>query len=99
MDVVALPLVVALLAGVVWLVSAPLRGGAEVTAERRSGEIADLEDAKAAKYAEIRDAEMDFRTGKLSEADWRDLDRTLRAEAIDILRRLDAAGADGPERG
>jgi hypothetical protein len=32
---------------------------------------------------------MDHRTGKLSDADWRGLDRQLRAEAVDILHDLD----------
>jgi hypothetical protein len=50
---------------------------------------ADLELARDAKYREIRDAELDYRTGKLSEGDWKRLDRELRAEAIDILKRLD----------
>ena len=77
-----------LLALVVLLVSAPLRG-------RRAGEaaedaeLAELEAARDAKYREIRDAELDHRTGKLSDSDWRALDRTLRAEAVAILRRLD----------
>ena len=48
--------------------------------------------AKAVKYREIRDAEMDYRTGKLSQADWRAVDRDLRAEAMEILRALDALG-------
>ena len=39
--------------------------------------------------AEIREVEMDFRTGKLSEADWKAIDRQLRAEAVDLLRELD----------
>ena len=52
----------------------------------------DLEAAKEAKYREIRDAELDFRTGKLSEEDWRALDRELRAEAMELLRRLDDLG-------
>jgi membrane protein implicated in regulation of membrane protease activity len=76
------------LAVVVLLVSAPLRrrraGEAVESAER-----AELEAARDAKYREIRDAELDHRTGKLSDADWRALDRTLRAEAVAILRRLD----------
>jgi hypothetical protein len=50
---------------------------------------AELEAAKEAKYREIRDAELDHRMGKLSEADWRAVDRELRGEAIEILRRLD----------
>ena len=49
----------------------------------------DLEAAKEAKYREIKDAELDHRMGKLSEADWRALDAELRAQAIAILRELD----------
>ena len=52
----------------------------------------ELEAAKEAKYREIREAELDRRTGKLSEADWRQIDRELRAEAIAILKRLDELG-------
>jgi hypothetical protein len=75
---------------VVLLVSAPLRRSrvrAEEVAE--TAERAELEAARDAKYREIRDAELDHRTGKLSDSDWRALDRTLRAEAVAILRRLD----------
>jgi hypothetical protein len=60
----------------------------EAEAARRE----DLEAAKEAKYREIRDAELDYRTGKLSDEDWRALDRDLRAEAMDLLRRLDDLG-------
>jgi hypothetical protein len=90
-DVVAPLIVIALLALVVWLVSAPLRAGAAVE-DREAARRADLEAAKEAKYREIRDAELDYRTGKLSEGDWRALDRELRAEAVELLRRLDALG-------
>jgi hypothetical protein len=55
------------------------------------GDVAALEAAKEAKFREIRDAELDFRTGKLSHEDFRALDSVLRAEAVEILRRLDAA--------
>ena len=57
--------------------------------DRESVSREELEAAKEAKYREIRDAELDHRTGKLSDADWRAQDRALRAEAVDILRRLD----------
>ena len=50
----------------------------------------ELEAAREAKYREIRDAEMDFRTGKLSEADYQTLDGELRAEALAILDALTA---------
>jgi hypothetical protein len=82
-------LLVLILVGVAILaVSAPLRHRAAREAAGQA-ERADLEAARDAKYAEIRDAEMDYRTGKLSEADWRSLDRALRGEAVEILRRLD----------
>ena len=82
---------------VVWFVSVPLRSRQDDEVIE-SAERADLEAARDAKYREIRDAELDFRTGKLSEADWRAVDRGLRAEAVEILRQLDelptpAAGA------
>jgi hypothetical protein len=68
----------------------PLRsrddGGEPGVEDRR----ATLEAARDAKYREIRDGELDFRTGKVSEADHRATDRDLRAQAIDILAELDA---------
>lgn len=79
--------ILAVLALVAWLVTAPLRRPAAEDDER--GELADLEAAREAKYREIRDAELDYKTGKLSDEDFRTLDRTLRGEAIEILRRLD----------
>ena len=89
MDVLAPLIVIVLLAVVVWLVSGPLRAGASATEDPDVGRREDLEAAKEAKYREIRDAELDLRTGKLSEADWRVIDRDLRAEAMELLRRLD----------
>jgi hypothetical protein len=50
--------------------------------------------ARDAKYQEIRDAELDRRTGKLSDEDWAAMDAQLRAEAVEILRRLDQARDD-----
>jgi hypothetical protein len=89
-DVLAPVIVIVVLTVVVLLVSAPLRGGASARAEEQAElRRADLEAARESKYREIRDTELDYRTGKLSEADWRRLDRELRAEAIEILRRLD----------
>jgi hypothetical protein len=94
MDVLAvlLVLVAALIAG--WVIARPLRGGhleAEDAALR--AQLEDLEASKESRYREIREAEMDYRTGKLSEADYKAIDRALRAEAMEILRRLDALGA------
>jgi flagellar biosynthesis/type III secretory pathway M-ring protein FliF/YscJ len=88
-------LVVVVLALIVLLVSAPLRRRTTLEADE-SAELAELEAAREAKYREIRDAELDHRTGKLSDADWRAQDRALRAEAVDILRRLDELGLSDP---
>ena len=92
MDVLAPLIVIALLGVVVWLVSGPLRTGAGAADEAEGARRDDLEAAKEAKYREIRDAELDYRTGKLSQDDWRALYRELRAEALDLLRRLDDLG-------
>jgi hypothetical protein len=80
--------ILVVLALVVLLVSAPLRSRRADEAGE-SAALAELEAARDAKYREIRDAELDYRVGKLSEEDWRGLDRGLRAEAVEILRRLD----------
>ncbi len=91
------PLVIlAVVLAVAVFVSAPLRGGrAGVGAgtpdasAHDADDLAELEAAKEAKYREIRDAELDYRTGKLSEQDWRELDGGLRGEAVVLLKRLD----------
>jgi hypothetical protein len=58
----------------------------------------ELEAAREAKYREIRDAELDFRTGKLSREDYQAIDADLRAEAIEILDQIErSASEDGPE--
>jgi hypothetical protein len=88
---VDLLLVIVVLAVVVLVVGAPLRPGRAAAEEAASAaEREELEAAREAKYREIRDAELDHRMGKLSVADWRAMDRSLRAEAVEILRRLDA---------
>jgi hypothetical protein len=75
----------------------PAEGLSEVRSERVRRD--ELEAAREAKYREIRDAEMDFRTGKLSEADYRLLDAELRAEALEILDGLETWQATAEERG
>ena len=69
-------------------VSPPLRRRGQEEA-RDQVRLEELNAAKEAKYREIRDAELDHRMGKLSEADWRQVDGDLRGEALEILRELD----------
>jgi hypothetical protein len=56
----------------------------------------DLDAAREAKYREIRDAELDYRTGKLSREDYEAIDADLRAEAIEILNRLERSDPPTP---
>ena len=91
MDSVLVPILVLLiLAAVVWVVSQPLRQGVQPEEDADTALRAELEAEKEAKYREIRDAELDHRTGKLDDADWRAIDRQLRAEAVELLQRIDA---------
>jgi hypothetical protein len=69
-------------------VSAPLRRQRE-TDRAVGSELAELEAAREAKYREIRDAELDHRTGKLSDGDYAAIDTALRSEAIEILHSID----------
>jgi hypothetical protein len=56
-----------------------------------TGELDELRAARDAKYRELRDAELDHRTGKLSDKDFATLDSALRGEVVQILRTLDRA--------
>ena len=82
-------LILLVVAGAVLIVTGPLRGRARKGDDALEAEVAELEAAKEAKYREIRDAQLDHDTGKMSDGDWRTLDRTLRAEAVELLKRLD----------
>jgi hypothetical protein len=119
MPVLIAILTLALVAFIVLLISAPLRrahpqrareiaaedgGAGERAGWRDAGERHELESAREAKYLEIRDCELDFRTGKLSRSDYEAIDAQLRTEALAILDRLelferderDSEGAAGP---
>jgi len=82
-------IVLAVVAGLVLFISAPLRRLSPPPEE--PADVAELEAAREAKYRELRDAELDHRTGKLSDEDYAELDTALRAEAIEILRGIDRA--------
>jgi hypothetical protein len=64
-------------------------GAAAGLSPPQSATRGDLEAAREAKYREIRDAELDYRTGKLSREDYEAIDGELRVEAIEILNLLE----------
>jgi hypothetical protein len=82
-------IVLIVLAAAVFVISGPLRKARTPSGPSTSSRVAELDAARAAKYAEIREAEFDHRTGKLSDEDYEAVDGALRAEAIEILRELD----------
>ena len=88
--------VILLLALVAVVVLRPLLLGAGDD-RGESADREDLEAAKEAKYREIRDAQLDLEMGKLSKEDHRAVDRELRAEAIELLKRLDALDDKVPD--
>jgi hypothetical protein len=101
-DVVIAILTLVLLGVVILVISAPLRGTrsplgidpAEARADLRDARL-ELEASREAKYREIRDAELDYRTGKLSREDFAATDGALRAEALELLDRLSALEGEG----
>ena len=93
---IAALLIGALLGFVLWALSAPFRGRGSAAQPGDSDVRRALESAKESKYSEIRDNETDYRTGKLSDEDYRALDRQLRAEAVEILRAIDELDASIP---
>jgi hypothetical protein len=78
-----------LLAAVIAVVSGPLRTTPKAT-EPEAPQRAELRSAREAKYREIRDTELDYRMGKLSREDFEAVNGALRAEAVEILDRLEA---------
>jgi hypothetical protein len=95
-------LTLVLLAAVIAVVSRPLftarasldlSGSEDLPAPART----ELEVAREAKYREIRDTELDYRTGKLSLEDYEAVNGDLRAEAVEILDRLEALDGEGEE--
>jgi hypothetical protein len=97
-------IILAILSLAVMFVTSPLRRAPEPGPARGADEdttgaavrLEELEAAREAKYREIRDADLDHRTGKLSDGDYAQLDQTLRTEAIEILRGIDQVQPSKP---
>jgi len=85
-------LVLVVVAIALYAITGPLLSARRASAIA-SDDVRALEAARDSKLQEIRDAEMDMRTGKLSDEDYEAVDGTLRSEAVQILDRLDDAVA------
>jgi flagellar basal body-associated protein FliL len=108
MSLLVVIITLVLLAAVIAVISAPLRATRRSESATAASAMTppppapdllaeierdELEAAREAKYREIRDAELDYRTGKLSCEDYEAIDGALRAEAIEILNRLERLDA------
>jgi hypothetical protein len=89
MSLLVAVLTVVLLAVVIAVISAPLRA-TSASSDPEHSERADLQAARESKYREIRDAELDYRTGKLSHEDFQTINHALRGEAMEILDRIES---------
>lgn len=81
-------------AGVFALVAYPIvRRGEEDDLDylARSQQVT-LQERKEAIYADIKNLEMDYRMGKLSQEDFLDLQRRLKAQAAHILEVMEGSG-------
>jgi hypothetical protein len=81
--------ILVVLVAIVLFLSHPLRRVPAPSPKAAELELGELQAAREAKYREIRDAELDHRTGKLSDDDYAEVDSALRAEAVEILRAID----------
>lgn len=90
-----------LLVAVAAFVSRPFWGEG-VSSRAEDPELAGLEAARESKYREIRDAETDLSSGKLSPEDFALVNDELRRDAVEILKKLDQVksapedGSSGP---
>jgi hypothetical protein len=89
-------LTLVLLAAVIGVVSAPLLRTRKAAEPETTPRHAELSTAREAKYREIRDAELDYKTGKLSQADYDTINAALRAESVEILDQLEALDVSPP---
>lgn len=62
-------------------------------------ELADLYHRKEATYAALKELEFDYRTGKLSESDFKHLEERYRADGIELLEAIETAEGEEAEGG
>lgn len=89
--VIQVLLSLAMISAVVIFLAWPLIHGVDETVV--DAERAELEDAKQSKYREIKDAELEYKAGRMTEQQWNETDKELRREAMQILKDIDTLGA------
>lgn len=66
---------------------------------RPTGKLEELEREKRSLLRAIKETELDRDTGKLSKADADDLIKRYRAQAIEVIKAIEAAGSSGADEG
>lgn len=90
--------ILALILIVISVLAGPLLKRGEEFAEtgELSKEAEDLYRRKESTYSALKELEFDFKTGKLSRADFEELDGKYRTEALQILEELDSYESSMP---
>ena len=79
-------------AGVILFVMLPVLRGDWASMERSDDEITDVDARKQAALRGLRDAEYDYRSGKLDQADYQILKSDLARQALEAMQEEGAAG-------
>ncbi|MBI5166736.1 MAG: zinc ribbon domain-containing protein [candidate division NC10 bacterium] len=83
---------VGLLVGLAILIGYPLIKGSSDGSGKDTSEpegLRELQLRKESVYAALKDLEFDYRTGKLSEQDYKELDEQYRYQAMSLLREIE----------
>ena len=91
-------LAVAVVVAVAWPFVSPERGSPEPGLSPLDRRRIALLEARDAAFAGLRDLEQDHRTGKVTDADYEQERRRLRADAGEAIRELDALDSEHTSR-
>ena len=84
-------------AGVILFVMMPVLRGDWATIERSDDEVTEVDARKQAALRGLRDAEYDFRSGKLDQDDYQALKSDLARQALEAIEEESAAGHSADE--
>ena len=84
-------------AGVILFVMLPVLRGDWASIERSDDEVTEVDARKQAALRGLRDAEYDFRSGKLDRADYQLLKSELAREALEAMEEEGTAGQEAEE--
>ena len=93
MDPIALVICAVLTLGAAWVVAQPLLAGPAAGGDAEDDPARLLKVEKEILSQSLHELDLDHAAGKLSEADYRALRTKQEAQAVELLKAIDAAGA------